>query len=159
MVVNALLEIYPPPPYPNFAPASLHNYHHCMRTYDILAFRLFVFLLWIIHISIYFYFLGRRSSCYQEIENVSKAKICRVFFFLKCQNWSSIKTNLSKLRYRGLVVCILLCEVCCFVTYLSFECVMPGLHVLYSRSKMLKLRKFESMKTLHQKNTHLWIFL
>ena len=42
----------------------------------------------------------------------------------------------------------MLCEVCSFVTYLSFECGMPGLLVLYSRTKMLKLRKSQ---TLHQK--------
>ena len=41
----------------------------------------------------------------------------------------------------------MLCEVCRFVTYLSFECEMPSLHVLYSRTKMLKLRKSQ---TLHK---------
>ena len=55
-----------------------------------------------------------------------------------------LNKNLSKLRYRGLVFFTLLCEVCGFVAYLSFEC------------EMLKLRKSQ---TLQQKNTHFWIFL
>ena len=68
------------------------------------------------------------------------------------------KKSFSKnyLRYRGLVFCILLCEVCIFFTYLSFKCGIPGFLVLYSRTKMLKLRKSQ---TLHQKNPHFWIFL
>ena len=67
-----------------------------------------------------------------------------------------LNKNLPKLRYKGLVFFILLCEVCGFVTYLSFECEIPGLFVLHSRTKMLKLRKSQ---TLHQKNPHFWIFL
>ena len=53
--------------------------------------------------------------------------------------------NLSRLRYWGLVFCILLCEVCGFVTYISFKCGMPGLLVLYSRTEMLKLIKMAKM--------------
>ena len=60
----------------------------------------------------------------------------RVFFF-DVQKLI-LNKNISKLRYRGLVFCILLCEVCGFVTYLSCDCEVPGLLVLYSRTKMLK---------------------
>ena len=49
--------------------------------------------------------------------------------------------QLSKLSYQGLVFCIVLCEVCGFVTYLSFTCGMTGFLVLYSQTKMLKLMK------------------
>ena len=71
----------------------------------------------------------------------------RVVFF-NVQKLILNKKNLSKLRYRGLVFCIFLCEVCSFLTYISFECEVPSVLVLYSRTEMLKLRK---PQTLHQK--------
>ena len=73
----------------------------------------------------------------------------RVFFFYVSK--LILNKNLSKLKYLGLVFCILLCEICGFVTYFSFECEVPGLCVLYSQTKMLKLRK---PQTLHQKTPH-----
>ena len=96
------------------------------------------------------------------IKATSSSYPCQMIFNMNIQGdvflWLNFdaQSNLSKLRYRGLVVCILLCEVCGFVTYLSFDCEVPGLFVLYSRTKMLKLRKSQ---TLHQKNPHFWIFL
>ena len=94
----------------------------------------------------------------------------------------NLQWNLFKSRYRGLVFCIVLCEV--FVAYLLFRCGMPGLPTLYSRTKMLKLieiaktitifwmwdawfsclysrtkmLKLRKSQTLHQKNTHFGSF-
>ena len=56
-------------------------------------------------------------------------------------------------RYRGLVFCIVLCKVCSFVPYLSFGFEMAGLIVLYSWTKVLKLKNSQK---LHLKNTHFY---
>ena len=56
-----------------------------------------------------------------------------------------LNKNLSKLRYRGLTFCILLCEVCVFVTCILLTCGIPGFLVLYSRTKVLKLMKIAKM--------------
>jgi len=76
----------------------------------------------------------------------------QVFFspFFNYSNSLIIKkavSNILRLRfyYRGLVFCIVLCEDCGFVKYLSFKCEMPGFLVLYSRTKMLKLINIAKM--------------
>ena len=49
------------------------------------------------------------------------------------------------------------CEVCSFVTYLSFECEVSGLLVLYSRTKMLKFEKVSNITS--KKHTLLDLFV
>ena len=72
-----------PPPLPTLTLLQLP----CTITITVcgpMIFWLFDCLFFFYELFIYlfiFIFLGRRSSCYQEIENVSKAKICRVLVF------------------------------------------------------------------------------
>ena len=51
----------------------------------------------------------------------------------------------------------MLCEVCGFVTYLSFECEVPGLLVLYSRTKNAQIEKVTNITS--EKPTLLDLFV
>ena len=63
----------------------------------------------------------------------------RVILFLTTQFRSSIKSFQTNQDIE--VFCLVLCEVCGIATCLSFECEVSGLLVLYSQTKVLKLRK------------------
>ena len=99
------------------------------------------------------FFLQLDSSIIKERSIICVSMLHRVY---KCvflmhldEKYVRICTNIN-------LQSLMLCEICGFVTYLSFECEVPELLELYSQTKMLNLRKSQ---TLHQKNTHFWIFL